>query len=115
MSTRAEQMANEAVGRMLARLDGAYKAAGDAVRDELVAIVLPVFEAVLSLQDDEAAFCGVTAGGVPGSPNAIQKNAKRGHPDVMRKNAKLQRRNERLMKAIATPASEVPVWGRGPR
>jgi hypothetical protein len=117
MTTRAERMADEMAGRMLARLSAANKAAGLGIAlpscAELAATVLPVCEAVLSFRDDVAAFRGATEEGMPGHPGMLHKNAKWAYPDVMRKNAKLLRRNERLMKALATPASEVPVWARG--
>jgi hypothetical protein len=103
MSARAEQMADEMAGRLLARLSAATKAYGltqqPPSRADLAASFLPVCKGLVPLSDELEEFSATV--------RKMQKtNSKIG---------KAIRRNERLMKAIATPASAVPMWGRGPR
>lgn len=99
--TRAERLADELAVRLLGRLNVATKAYGltqpPPSRAALAATFLPVCEGLMPLYDEEGEFSTTL--------REMRKTAS--------KIGKTMRRNERVMKAIATPASAVPVWGRG--
>ena len=90
MSRRAEQMADDAAGRALARSAAAYKAAGQALpsRAELAAAVLPVCEALLPVCD---------------GTDELSR--------MLRKSAKELRRQSRVLAAIEQQGAATAPWG----
>jgi hypothetical protein len=101
MTGRAEQLADQLAGLLMAHLGPAYKAAGAAAADraEIAAIALPVFQGLEELTQELTQM----------QVALVQKKA--------RKFAKELKRQQRMLEAIAMRPEDMPgpMWGARPR